>query len=478
MKKVQIGTVLYENDNTTKIYNKFSEYFKLDNEDDIFITYTICKEPSDELVKAIEDYYECVRLENLKYDEFVAKTADKVFAELSDEEKAYIFDHPDLRTHHFGLGLMIRNKYLYRNDCELPCNNVDSLSGTIVSKIASMLIENYDFDNLYYRFLYENAFFCHLRKLYYAFFGEYPDKILSEYEDLPDECDAAEKATEKVKSVILDEQRFKNSAELYGLSEKKFKEFKSYTDEYNKKHYGIIPYDIALLHCKSTDNKTRETLLNILKAILDETPNLASELPAFIFNQKDAVLLAVGAFGTSLKRFKKFDSDDDVIRTALKNNGEAIQYVKSEFRDNEEYVKSALSSEFGNALKMRCMIPYRDNKEFVKIALEANGCNIKWASERLRDDFDTAAFAVRHQKNRYPNSTIKNLSSRLRDSLEIALIDIKEGHACVEDYSYRLRNNDEVAKTLIATENKWKMYCMSERIRKKYDKSGSGDKCD
>ncbi len=220
MKKVQIGTVLYENDNTTKIYNKFSEYFKLDNEDDIFITYTICKEPSDELVKAIEDYYECVRLENLKYDEFVAKTADKVFAELSDEEKAYIFDHPDLRTHHFGLGLMIRNKYLYRNDCELPCNNVDSLSGTIVSKIASMLIENYDFDNLYYRFLYENAFFCHLRKLYYAFFGEYPDKILSEYEDLPDECDAAEKATEKVKSVILDEQRFKNSAELYGLSEK------------------------------------------------------------------------------------------------------------------------------------------------------------------------------------------------------------------------------------------------------------------
>ncbi len=215
-----------------------------------------------------------------------------------------------------------------------------------------------------------------------------------------------------------------------------------------------------------------------MKAILDETPNLASELPAFIFNQKDAVLLAVGAFGTSLKRFKKFDSDDDVIRTALKNNGEAIQYVKSEFRDNEEYVKSALSSEFGNALKMRCMIPYRDNKEFVKIALEANGCNIKWASERLKDDFDTAAFAVRHQKNWYPDSTVKNLSSRLRDSLEIALIDIKEGHACVEDYSYRLRNSDEVAKTLIATENKWKMYCMSERIRKKYDKADNGDLCD
>lgn len=105
----------------------------------------------------------------------------------------------------------------------------------------------------------------------------------------------------------------------------------------------------------------------------------------------------------------------------------------------------------------------------VKIALKAKGRNIEWASERIKDDFEMAAFAIRNQKDYYPESTVCNLSARLRDNLDIALLDIREGHACIRDYSKRLRDNDEVAKALLETENSWKIYQMSKRIQKLYD---------
>lgn len=37
-------------------------------------------------------------------------------------------------------------------------------------------------------------------------------------------------------------------------------------------------------------------------------------------------------------------------------------------------------------------------------------------------------------------------------------------------YSNRLRDNDEVAQALINSEHSWKIYQMSKRIQKKYDK--------
>lgn len=198
----------------------------------------------------------------------------------------------------------------------------------------------------------------------------------------------------------------------------------------------------------------RNRWLQVMTEILKQAPRMAVEMPAFIFNQKDAVLLAVSAFGRSLQRFKRFSADDEVIRAALSDNGEAIQYVDKSCRYKRDYIKLALSNKYSNALKMRCMIPYRDRNEWIKIALESNGCNIEWASQRIKDDFELAAFAVLHQHDWYPESTICNLSTRLRDNLDIALIDIREGHACVDSYSRRLKYSDEVAEALIDSEHK------------------------
>lgn len=470
MKRVQKGIVLYENDETSVIYSKFKEFFDVVEEYEWLKKYVVSKEPSPELIHAIEDYYARVKERNRKHDEFVDSVAKEVLGSLTDEEKAYIYDYPDSTTHHFGLGLGIRNKYIHGQDLDFEVGHPDDLSSAITSRISSLIIENYDYENPYYRHLYGSFIFGHLRRLYRTLIEEYPDHIIDKYADLPDDSSASQTAAEEIRAIVLDSERFKELSRKYGLSDEQYLEYKTFADEYNNKNWDIIPYDVALLGSKMLEPENRSKYLKLMQAVLKQAPRMALEIPAFVFNQKDAVLLAVTAYGKSLKRFKRFNSDNEIIIASLTDNGEAIQYVNSKCRHREEYIRLALSSEYGNALKMRCMIPYRVQEEMVKIALEANGCNIQWASPRLKDDFEIAAFAVRHQKDWYPESTVCNLSARLRDNLDIALIDIQEGHACVGDYSNRLRDNDEVAQALINSEHSWKIYQMSKRIQKKYDK--------
>lgn len=69
----------------------------------------------------------------------------------------------------------------------------------------------------------------------------------------------------------------------------------------------------------------------------------------------------------------------------------------------------------------------------------------------------------------YQTYILRYLSPRLRDNLELALLDIYEGSASVPYYSERLKDIDKVAKALIDTDNKWKICYMSDGIRKKYN---------
>ena len=403
-------------------------------------------------------------------DEFIDAIARDVFVNLDDESKKYIFSHPSPTEHHFGMGMSIRNHYgLWGEQPEfLRGIHPDDLSSMIIERVSSYVIPNFDYTNPYYRSLYGNSVFNHLRRLYYALYDYYPDKILEKYEDELDYKSASKRAWDEVKNAVIDKARFESLCREYGISDKKKIDFISYVDQYNEKNWDVIPYDIALLGSKKLTEKTRQQYLRLLKEVLKQRPLHTENMPIFMFNQKDAVLIMVGAYGVSLKRVKKFNTDDEVIRAALTRDGEAIQYVNAELRDDVEYVRLALSNNYSNALKMCCMAKYRDNEELVRIALEANGCNIQYASDRLRDDLETAKFAITHQKNWYPESTVCNLSSRLRDNMEIALLDIQEGHACIDSYSMRLRDCDEVAEALLKTEHKWKIYQMSKRIQQKY----------
>lgn len=306
---------------------------------------------------------------------FIRNTARKVYQELSQKQKDYIFWHPSTIDHMFGFGMVIRNKYIY--DAHVRCE-ADHVSSMIVARLASMIIPNYDISIRYYYYVYEKWNFGLLRRLYYLITGELPDDIIDEY------------------------------------------------------------------------------------VTTDESEEFQASLRAV-----DAVIKAVSALGTSLQRFPAFNDDPDVIFAALSENGDAIEYINEELRYEPECLQMALGNMRGHALGMPCMKYYRDIEIYVEIALKADGSNIQYASERLRDNTELAEIAILHQ-NRPFDKMMSYLSSRLRDDIQIVLLDVREGKASVKYYSDRLRDSEEVARALIKAGRQSKLSEMSERIQKKY----------
>jgi len=469
MKKVQKGTVLYcYKDGTTDIYNAFSDYFDIvELEPGFNLKYVVSKEPSEELIRAIENHYAAEKERNRKHDEFVDSVAQKVYEELSDEQRQVIFENPDSSYHHHFLGAYIRGNYFNKEDIDFELLDSDGLSSEIVRKIASLIIDDYDFDNLFYRCLYDDIVFVNLRMIYHVMTGEYPTDITDKYSELPDGEEAAKAARNELMSIVVNEDRFRELAHKYQMTDKQFEECKTIIDEYNAKNWDKVPYDFVLLAGKDIPQEERNKLLKLMEASLHRARRLIDKLPAYVFSGKDTVMTAVSLSGISLERFASYNEDDEVIRAALESDGEAIQFVNEGCRDNPEYIRLALSSKYSHALGLDCMEKYRDCDDLVKIALETDGSNIKWASPRLKDDFDMAAFAIRH---RIWKSIFDELSERLRDNTELALIDINEGGAEVDAYSDRLRDSEEIAQALLASEqHSWRIHYMSDRIRDKYD---------
>ena len=75
----------------------------------------------------------------MTHEEFMEKTALKVLKKLSREDKDFILKNPEPYIHHFGLGLLIRNKYIHTKKLDFICLSPDDISSEIVEKIISLL---------------------------------------------------------------------------------------------------------------------------------------------------------------------------------------------------------------------------------------------------------------------------------------------------------------------------------------------------
>ncbi len=60
------------------------------------------------------------------------------------------------------------------------------------------------------------------------------------------------------------------------------------------------------------------------------------------------------------------------------------------------------------------------------------------------------------------------MSERLKDNVDLAIVDINEGHGCIDSFSDKVRDNNKVAMALMKSEHASKMYLMSDRVQKKY----------
>lgn len=414
MEKVKKGMKLEVCEDTENLSLEFKDYFRLKNLDGMIDYYQLIREPTAELEKLIFNYQEKRRIqceiEQKRMKLFIHRTAQKLFEEMSPEERQKMYEEADPGEEHFGIGLYVRNKYIFAklNEIDFPVRFPDTLSSEILSCLVSILV-GFDYDDPFYSDVYASWRFPWLRKLYFVLFDKYPDEILKKYAGRKNVKKAVNLAVAEVYESIVNIERFAIQAKRYGLSSAKIRSVQEFFKSNNGK-YLAIPYDLFLLGCDLPEEE-RTRRLRLLKLLLERENNLIKEFPRWLFEKQDSVLVAVSVSGKFLRYFRRFNMDDSVIRAALQSRGDAIQYVSPLVRDRLDYIRLALVEPYGCALHMPCMKKYRDDDECVKLAVTTNGRNIQFASTRLRDDFDMACIAVTNQKDYYPESTIKYLCS-------------------------------------------------------------------
>ena len=431
--------------------------------------YVVLKQEPCQEVKSCLEKLEQFNEDDAALVEFVDDVAKNIADDLNQSEREFIIGTPEPFQQDFGLGLWIRNNYIHNRELDFYYRDADSLSTIILERVASLLIGNYDFYSRYWRNLYNNIAYGNMRRVYKIVFDEYPDLIAEKYYSERDYDLSIKKCMKAVKNSVMNKKRADKLFSANGVTKKNVDAFVVFVNQYYADNDKIIPYEIAVLSSSKAKPEIKVRWCEILSKIIKEDYSIAMTIPKSIIRSKEAALAVVNGAGDALERLSHTNRcDRDVVFAAVRERGTAIRFASPEFFDDRELVKTALADPYGDVLSLRCMRKYKDDYELVKIALKANGKNIEYASDRLRDDYDVAAYAVQHQTDYYPESTFCNLSRRLRDNFDLAVMDIKSGHAAIDQYSRRLRDCDEIAEVLLKSEESWKIYQMSKRIREKY----------
>lgn len=56
-------------------------------------------------------------------------------------------------------------------------------------------------------------------------------------------------------------------------------------------------------------------------------------------------------------------------------------------------------------------------------------------------------------------------SKRLRNDLELAILNVKKGRGSIADYSPELRDNEKIAQAIIESDHTFNLHYMSDRIK-------------
>lgn len=441
-------------------------------------------------------------------EEFIKEVAFDCIANMKDKDKEYIRDNPCSMDYHFGYALYIRNHYIHNKDFSDVDFWVepDHLSGCIMDFIISELLpEEYPHGDRFVGQLFCHKEYIRVRKEYKKIYGHYPVDLTKKYKnqvpeaestidglsrskmrELPDDYDfdAAIEAmhrdherrdkviTELIKEAaeaVWNIRIIKDRAEGYGINgdelDSKIQEIKDIF--FAEKEY--IPMSVILMPYRDLIGEEEySSCRELLCAELDDHPRLMEKLDKSYFHDP-VVAKAVLKYTFAMGLLPEYQDDEGMVRYALDNNGEAIQYVNERFIKDREWVKFAIEhSEDGTIMYLDCMAPYRTDKELVYLACSVKRWNFVYVDESYRDDYDLAKIVL--SKHEDPNTVYSYLSEHLRDDLSLALIDVEEEFPSTEDYSERLRDNDEIAEKIVKIHgvDRWCFYHMSDRIKKKY----------
>jgi hypothetical protein len=153
---------------------------------------------------------------------------------------------------------------------------------------------------------------------------------------------------------------------------------------------------------------------------------------------KDVVLAAVRNNGNALQYVPEvLRRDKDVALEAVASLGLAFVYVPEVLRRDKDVVLAAINT-CTDALKIMpdCM---KDDKIVALAALNKDGSLIKYISERLRGDKDIVLTAVRHRGGCNVDN-LKWASCDILDMEEVVLAAVEENEDAFEHASQRIKD--------------------------------------
>lgn len=434
--------------------------------------------------------------------EFINEVANDCILNMSDKNKEYLIENPRAIDYHFSYCVYIRNHYIHNRDFSEATfwAEPDHLSSQIIRVIFSKLLPEYVFGNTFIEELYENKGFIKLRREYKNIYGNYPATMVADYSrkivlepthsraewhtnpeiDLDVESEILKRNHEISNKAM--EQLIKELAELVWRTESlrkiaakcgiPYDDISEKVEQIKQIFYEdseYIPLEVCLLPYKKQIGKTR--YLAYRKALskqLSDNPRLIEKLDKVYFYDR-VLARSVLKYGWVLRYLPMYQDDDVMVKYSLKHDGEAIQYAAKRFQLDREWVKFAIEhSQDGTIMFLDCMRPYRKDKELVYLSCKVQRWNFVYVDESYRDDFELAKMCMEQKDN--PNRIFSYLSKRLKDNKELVMLDLQERFPDTEEYSARLRNDDEVAAKLyeLYGTDSWAWYHMNKRLKKKY----------
>lgn len=433
--------------------------------------------------------------------EFITEVADDCVANLKDKDRKAIINNPYAIEYHFSYCLYIRNHYIHNKDFS-DVNfwvEPDHLSSEIIRMVFAKLLSEYDYNNSFVRDLFDDIRFIKLRQEYKTIYNEYPIALVEEYkskinlepempiselysaEDIDKELEIQKRNREKSRE--LTEKLLKMLAERvwridnlksiasecgvgFDMLVPKIEEIQKILFEENE----FIPVEVCLLPYKKVIGKNRYVeYRKRLSRLLNEHPNLMEKLDLSYFDDR-ALAKVVLKYGWPLRFLPQYQDEEAMVKYTLSHRGTAIEFASKRFQNNREWVKFAIEhSADGTIMYLDCMKPYRKDKELVYLACEVSRWNFVYVDKSYRDDFDLAKICMEQIGD--SNKIYSYMSAGLRGNKELAMLDLQEDFPSVEDYSVKLRNNDEIAAELYRLHgtDSWAWDYMSKRLKKKYN---------
>lgn len=435
--------------------------------------------------------------------EFVTEVAYDCVANMRGRDREYLINNPYAIDYHFSYCLYIRNHYIHNKDFSDVDFWVepDHLSSQIIRRIFSLLIPEYIYEDPFVERIFDNKKYIAIRKEYKKLYDKYPDEKIAKYRDkvqfepvhsvsewrsnknldLNKEMDATKRNDEK--SRVMIEQLLSELSEHIWRTDSFFErvdmaginrnDVAPSVDNIKRIFWDeskIIPLEICLLKFKHTIEKDKYVeYRRLLIDIIDENPRLMEKIEKVYFDDRVLARSVLKKHGWLLKYLPQFKDDEKLLKIALFNDGEAIQYASQRIQNNREWARFAIEhAERGTIMYLDCMKPYRKDKELVYLACEVERWNFVYVDKSFRDDYELAKMSM--QKIGNPNRIYSYLSKRLKENKELVFLDLQEDYPYVEDYPAKLRNDDDVAAKLYELHgmDSWGWYHMSKRLKKKY----------